>query len=91
MTLNLKSITDLSHVALQSMESPLDPVFANVIVTELQSTVVKELFNQPLVRLYMRNVDHTFLVVKEKDIDLILTKTSNSLLIFFNMKKNTFL
>ena len=53
-------------IALLSTGSPLGPVFANIIKTELESTVVKELF---IVRLYVRNVDDTFLVVKEKYIN----------------------
>ena len=49
-----------------SMGSPLGPVLANIIMTELESTIVKE-----LVKLYMRHVDDTLLLVKDEDINHI--------------------
>ena len=36
------------------MGSPLGPAFANIIMTELESTIVKELVDKSLVKLYMR-------------------------------------
>ena len=52
------------------MGSPLGPKLANIIMTELESTVVKELVDKSLVKLYMRYVDDTLLLVKDKDINL---------------------
>ena len=54
-----------------SMCSPLGPVLANIIMTELESTLVKELVDKSLVKLYMRYVDDTLLLVKDKDINYI--------------------
>ena len=54
-----------------SMGSPLGPVLANIIMTELESTVVKELVDKSIIKLYMRYVDDTLLLVKEKDINRI--------------------
>ena len=53
-----------------SMGSPLGPVLAN-IMTELESTIVKELVDKSLVKLYMRYVDDILLLVKDKDINYI--------------------
>ena len=53
-----------------SMGSPLGPLLAN-IMTELESTIVKELVDKSLVKLYMRYVDDTLLLVKDKDINYI--------------------
>ena len=53
------------------MGSPLKPVLANIIMTELESTIVKELVDKSLVKLYMRYVDDTLLLVKDKDINYI--------------------
>ena len=52
-----------------SMDSPLGPVLANIIMTELESTIVKELVDKSLTKLYMRYVDYTVLLVKDKDIN----------------------
>ena len=54
-----------------SMGSPLKPVLANIIMTELESTIVKELVDKSLVKLYMRYADDTLLLVKDKDINYI--------------------
>ena len=43
-----------------SIGSPLGPVLAN-IMTELETTIVKELVNKTLVKLYMRYVDDALL------------------------------
>ena len=51
-----------------SMGSPLGHVLANIIMTELESRTVKELVDKSLVKLYMRYVDDTLLLVKDKDI-----------------------
>ena len=54
-----------------SIGSPLGPVLANIIMTKLESTIVKELVDKSLVKLYMRYVDDTLLLVKDKDINYI--------------------
>ena len=54
-----------------SIGSPLGPVLANIIMTKLESTTVKELVDKSLVKLYMRYVDDTLLLVKDKDINYI--------------------
>ena len=53
------------------MGSPLGPVLANIIMTELGSTIVKELVDKSLVKLYMGYVDDTLLLVKDKDINYV--------------------
>ena len=53
------------------MGSPLGPVLANIIMNELESTIVKSLADKSLVKLYMRYVDNTLLLVKDKDIKYI--------------------
>ena len=40
-------------------------------MTELESTIVKELVNKLLVKLYMRYVNDTLLLVKDKNINYI--------------------
>ena len=50
------------------MVSPLGFILTN---TELESTVVKELANRSLVKFYLRYVDDTLLLVKDKDINYI--------------------
>ena len=54
-----------------SMGSLLGPVLASIIMTDLESTVVKEVVDQSLAKLYIRYVDDTILLVKDKDIDYI--------------------
>ena len=54
-----------------SIGSPLGPVLANIIMAEFESTIVKELVDKSLVKLYMRYVDNTLLLVKDKDINYI--------------------
>ena len=53
------------------MGSPLGPVLANIIMIKLESTTVKELVDKSLVKLYMRYVVDTLLLVKDKDINYI--------------------
>ena len=54
-----------------ALGSPLGPVLADIIMIKLESTIVKELVNKSLVKLYMRYVDDTLLLVKDKDINCI--------------------
>ena len=53
------------------MGSPLGPVLANIIMAEFESTTVKELVDKSLVKLYMRYVDNTLLLVNDTDINYI--------------------
>ena len=54
-----------------SMGSPLGPVLANIITTELEKIIVKDLVDISLIKVYMRYVNDALLLVKEKDIKLI--------------------
>ena len=54
-----------------SMGSPLGSVLTNIIMTQLESTIVKELVDKSLFKLYMRYVEDTLLLVKDKDINYI--------------------
>ena len=51
-----------------SMGSPLDPFLANIIMTELEMIIVKDLVDKPLINGYMRYV----LLVKEKILNLYM-------------------
>ena len=50
---------------------PLESVLGNIIMTELESAIVKEIVDKSLVKLYMRYADDTLLLVKDKDINCI--------------------
>ena len=41
------------------MGSPLGPVLANIIMTELEKIIVKDLVDKSLIKVYMRHVDDT--------------------------------
>ena len=45
------------QIAGVSMGSPLDPMFANIIMTELESTIIEELVDKSLIILYIRYFD----------------------------------
>ena len=49
----------------------LGPVLANIIMTELDNIIVKDLVDKSLIKVYMRYVDDTLLLVKEKDVKVI--------------------
>ena len=53
------------------MGSSLGPVLANFIMTELEKIFVKDLVDNSLIKVYMRYVDDTLLLVKERHIKLI--------------------
>ena len=59
------------HIDALSIGSLLGPVLTSIIMTELETTIVKEVVDQSLVKLYIRYVDDTILLVKDKDIDYI--------------------
>ena len=54
-----------------SMGSPLVPVLANIIMNELESTIIKKLFDTGKVKFYCRYVDVTLLLIKPEDIQLL--------------------
>ena len=58
------------------MGFPLAFILSNIIMTQLESTIVKELFDQSLAQLYMK-YDHALLLVREKRINLV-QKSLNS-------------
>ena len=45
-----------------SMGSPLAPVLANIIMTELESTIIKKLFDTRKIKFYCRYVDDTLIL-----------------------------
>ena len=54
------------------MGSPLGPLLANVIMTELEEVLIKKLVQNGKIKFYMRYVDDTLLLVKKNDISLIM-------------------
>ena len=54
-----------------SMGLPLAPVLANIIMTELESTIIKKLFDTGKIKFYWRYVDDTLLLIKPEDIQLV--------------------
>ena len=55
-----------------SMGASLGPVLANIIMTELEKSVVDRLIQSGCIRFYARYVDDTLLLVKPEDVDGIL-------------------
>ena len=55
-----------------SMGSPLAPVLANIVMTELENTIIKRLFDNGKIKFYCRYVDDTLLLIKPEDIHLVL-------------------
>ena len=51
-----------------SMGSPLAPVLANIIMTELEKTIVQKLTTSGMIKFYCRYVDDTLLLVEPTDI-----------------------
>ena len=47
-----------------SMGAPLPPVLANIIMTELGSTIIKKLFDTGKTKVYCRYVNDTLLLIK---------------------------
>ena len=54
-----------------SMGSWLVPVSANIIMTKLESTIIKKLFDTKKIKFYCRYVDDTVLLIKPEDIQLV--------------------
>ena len=57
-----------------SMGSSLGPVLANIIMTELERSVVSRLIRSGCIKFYARYVDDTLLLVKPEDVDRILSE-----------------
>ena len=55
-----------------SMGSSLGPVLANIIMTELEKVVVKNLIDDGIIKFYIRYVDDTLLLVKNEDVPHVL-------------------
>ena len=53
------------------MGSPLAPVSANVIMTELENTIIKKLFDTRKIKFYRRYVDDTLLLIRPEDIQSV--------------------
>ena len=56
-----------------SMGSSLGPVLANIIMTELEQSVIKPYIDFGVIKFYSRYVDDTLLVIKPEDIDTVHT------------------
>ena len=54
------------------MGSPLGPLMANVIMTELERVVVKDLFNKEYLKFYVRYTDDTLVLMKKSDVPIVL-------------------
>ena len=57
-----------------SMGSYLGPTLANIITTESEIKLVDSLFKDDLLKFYIRCVDDTLTLIKESDIDNVLSK-----------------
>ena len=55
-----------------SMGSPLGPLMANVIMTELERVVVKDLFNKEYLKFYIRYTDETLVLMKKSHVLIVL-------------------
>ena len=60
-----------------SMGASLDPVLANIIMTECEKVIVDQLILDGKIKFYCRYVDDTLLLVNRSDIDFIV-KSFNS-------------
>ena len=56
------------------MGSSLGPVLANIILTELEKTVISDLIRCDTIKFYKRYVDDTLLLIKPSDILTVLAK-----------------
>ena len=57
-----------------TMGGSLGPVSANTIMTECEKAIVNQLIENNIVKFYIRYVDDTLLVLREKDIDIVLNR-----------------
>ena len=54
-----------------SVGSPLCPLMANVMMTELERRVVKDLFNKGYLKLYIRYMDDRLVLMKKSDVTIV--------------------
>ena len=54
------------------MGSSLGPLMANVIMTELERVVVKDLFNKRYLKFYIPYMDDTLVLMKKSDVTMVL-------------------
>ena len=62
-----------------SMGSSLGPVMANIIMTELEKSMINNLFNLGISKFYIRYVDDTLVLAKPDDFQLL---TANSITVY---------
>ena len=55
-----------------SMDSSLEPVLANIIMTQMESEIVKPLETKGVIKHYMRYVDDTLLLIKPENVETVL-------------------
>ena len=55
-----------------SMGSPLGPLMANVIMTELERVAVKDLFNKDYLKFYIRLMDDKLVLMKKSNVPVVL-------------------
>ena len=61
-----------------SMRGSLGPVLANIVMTECDKVIV-QLIENNILKFYIRYVDDTLLVLRKKDIDIVLNKFNSSM------------
>ena len=59
------------------MGPSLDPVLANIIMTELEKIIVKNLVQSKLIKFYIRYVDDTLVLVKKEHLSTVLNKLNS--------------
>ena len=57
-----------------SMGGSMKPVLANIIMTKCEKVIVNQLIENNIVKFYIKYVDDILLVLRKKDIDIILNK-----------------
>ena len=60
-----------------SMGSSLGPVLANIIMTELENVLIKDLLDTGTIAFYARYVDDTLVLVKPNDVQKVLNKLNS--------------
>ena len=60
-----------------SMGSSLDPVLANIIMTELEETIIQQLIENDTIKFYCHYVDDTLMVTEDKYIDFVHKKLNS--------------
>ena len=56
------------------MGSSLGPVLANIIMTELEKIVLPKLFEEEMIKFYVRYVDDTLVMIKEEKVNEVLQR-----------------